>query len=105
MSGLVGNLVKKDIEETQQAAAGEAMNKNDFHDVKELDEWSFFTAHDYLTFFTGELVDGECVENFTADIVRESEGWVVAVFDPEREVEGVRKYLRGQWDAIPVDER
>ena len=40
------------------------MNKNEFHDVKSLHEWNFFTAYDKIIFFTGELLDGECVEDY-----------------------------------------
>jgi len=105
MAGLVGNLSKQDKDGTEQAAAGEAMNKNEFHDVEGLKEWNFFTGHEYLTFFTGELLDGECVEDYTQDLVGQGDGREVAVFDPETEAKAVRAYLKGKWDVVPIEDR
>lgn len=102
---VVGSLDHHSISNTEQIAAGEAMNKNEFFDVQGLKEWNFFTAHDHLTFFTGELLDGECVEDYTQDTIGKGEEREVAIFDPVSEEEGVREYLEGKWDAIPVEDR
>jgi len=102
---VVGSLDRHSISSTELIAAGEAMNKNEFFDVQGLKEWSFFTAHEHLTFFTGELLDGECVEDYSQDTIGEGEEREVASFDPVSEEEGVREYLKGKWDVIPVEDR
>ncbi len=81
------------------------MNKNEFFDVQGLKEWNFFTAHENLTFFTGELLDGECGEDYIQDTVGEGNEREMAVFNPVTEAEGVRAYLKRKWDVIPVEDR
>ncbi len=81
------------------------MNKNEFFDVQGLKEWNFFTAHEHLTFFTGELLDGECVEDYSQDTIGEGDEREMASFDPVMEEEGVREYLKRKWDVIPVEDR
>ncbi|KAK4690554.1 hypothetical protein P7C71_g6258, partial [Lecanoromycetidae sp. Uapishka_2] len=110
MSGLVGGLNKREIDETEQVAAGEAMNKNDYHDVEVFQEWNFFTAHEYLKFFTGEVKDGECVGDYRQDYVWYGPGTSgmdcdVASYYPQWEASPVREFLKAKWEMIPAEER